>query len=117
MAKLDSMGLVGSSGQQYSFRVYVWENKFKPLAAVYVVAERTAEPSQSPRYRPLYVGETEDLSRVFVDHPKDECFQLYYANTIAVLPEPDRATRLRIREDLCSGLAPPCNKDDAVESA
>ena len=67
---LDSVSFKGKSGREYSFRVYVWENEFKPLAAVYVVTERVAEPDSNPNYKPVFVGTTDDLSQVFNNHEK-----------------------------------------------
>lgn len=45
MAKLDTATFTGQSAQTYAFRVYVWGRQFKPLPSVYIVMERTLEPS------------------------------------------------------------------------
>ena len=87
MPKLDSIEIRGRSGQEYAFRVYIWGHQFKPLPAVYVVTERRLEPDGSVLYFPVYAGQTADLSQIFENHPHEECFQLYLANTIAVLAE------------------------------
>jgi hypothetical protein len=113
MTKLDTAVFTGRSGREYEFRIYVWENEFIPSPAVYVVTERTIEPGQAPAYRPLYVSQTPDISGVFENHPKNECFQLHYANTIAIIPEADESERVRIEEDLIAALQPPCNTDDS----
>ena len=114
MAKLDTLTFTGQSGQEYSFRAYSWEHEFKALPAVYVVTERAVEPNSDPTFSPVYVGMTDDLSKIFENHEKSDCFQMYYANTIAVLPEPDAAARSRIEQDLLESLKPPCNGDEPI---
>lgn len=114
MAKLDTLTFTGQSGQEYSFRVYSWEHEFKALPAVYIVTERTVEPNSAPAFSPVYIGMTEDLSSLFGSHEKSDCFQMYYANTVAVLAEPDAAARARIEKDLVGALEPPCNADEAI---
>ena len=114
MAKLDTATFTGRSGREYSFRIYPWEHQFKALPAVYVVTERAVEPNSAPTFSPVYVGLTADLSQIFAGHEKHECFQMYYANTIAVLPEADAAGRARIEQDLVAALNPPCNGGDPV---
>jgi hypothetical protein len=111
--RIDVVTFVGRSGKRYDFRVYVWETKFKSLPAVFVVASRHIEPGEEPRYEPLFVGATADLTKTFQKHPRTDCFQMYYANVVAVLKEPDAATRERVSQDLLESLAPPCNADDA----
>jgi hypothetical protein len=111
--KIDNIVFAGGSGTSYDFRVYVWETKFKAVPGVYVVAARTIEPGQPPQYEPLFVGQTADLSAALRDHPRDECFQMYYGNVIGVLKENDDARRTSIVSDLLDGLAPPCNANDA----
>ncbi|HEX7080135.1 MAG TPA: hypothetical protein VF329_03900 [Gammaproteobacteria bacterium] len=107
--RIDTVSFTGRSGRRYEFRLYVWATRFKPIPAVYVVTERSVEPNTSPTYRPVFVGSTSDMSRIFDGHPHQDCFDLYYANTIAVLQEADAAARARIEEDLAGALAPPCN--------
>jgi hypothetical protein len=111
--KIDTLIYAGHSGQQYELRVYVWETRFKAIPGVYVIASRAVEPDAEPIYRPVYVGTAEDLSKVFVRHPQGDCFQLHYANTIAVLREADGGARERIAQDLIASLQPPCNSTDA----
>jgi hypothetical protein len=107
--KIDQVTMAGRSGQHYDFRIYVWATKFKSVSGVYVVAARTIEPGQKPKYQPLFVGAAKDLSAVLKDHPRDECFQMYLANVIGVLKEDNEEARATILADLLDGLAPPCN--------
>ena len=111
--RIDTLSFTGSSGQHYTLRVYVWKTAFKAVPGVYVVVSRSVEPGAPPRYEPLFVGATNDLSKVFEQHPRHDCFQLHYANTIGVLQEPDAAAREAIAADLAAGLTPPCNAPDA----
>ena len=111
--RIDTVTLAGQSGREYELRVYVWDTKFKTLPGVYVVASRSIEPGSQPTYEPLFVGAAEDLSKAFKQHPRNDCFQMHYANTIGVLKEPDAAQRERIVRDLLEGLSPPCNAPDA----
>ena len=112
--KIDEVEFVGRSGTRYGFRIYVWDTKFKPVAGVYVVASRTVEPGREPLYAPLFVGEAADMSAAFKDHPRGECFQMYYGNVIGVRREDDNARRESVLADLLAGLAPPCNAADAA---
>jgi hypothetical protein len=111
--KIDAVTFAGASGKPFDFRVYVWDTKFKSLPGVYVVASRTMEPGESPRYEPVFVGAAADLSKAFKSHPRGECFQMYYANVIGVLKEPDAGAREKISADLIKSLSPPCNVNDA----
>ena len=116
MAKLDTVTFTGQSGQTYTFRIYVWKHQFKPLGGVYVVTERRMEPDHPPTYAPIFVDQTDDLSQLFDDHPNRTCFEFYYANTIAVMAEPNETERGRIKEDLLDALQPPCNQKDPTNS-
>jgi hypothetical protein len=111
--KIDQVGFAGRSGQRYPCRIYVWDTKFKSVPGVYVVASRTMDPGQAARYEALFVGEAADLSAALKNHPRDECFQMYYANVVGVLKEDNAAKRAAILADLLAGLTPPCNSADA----
>jgi len=110
--KIDTVTLTGKSGQPYEFRIYVWETKFKTVPGVYLVASRSIEPGQKPAYVPLFVGAAADLSKSLKNHPRGECFQMYYANVVGVLREERDGERERIVADLVDGLAPPCHSSD-----
>jgi hypothetical protein len=110
--RIDDVTFVGRSGQEYDFRVYVWDTKFKSLPGVYVVASRSIEPGQPATYSPLFVGAAADLSKVLKGHPRSECFQMYYANVIGVLKQEDDQERQRIVTDLVEGIGPACNSEN-----
>jgi len=111
--RIDAVTFTGKSGKQYDFRVYVWDTKFKALPGVYVVASRSIEPGQAPTYESIFIGASADLSKTFKNHPRSDCFQMYYANVIGVLKVPDEKVREQVSADLIEGLAPPCNAADA----
>jgi hypothetical protein len=113
-AKLDTLDYTGRSGRSYTFRLYVWRTPLKAVPAVYIVTERIAEPNQAAVYKPVFVGSTRDISRVYEAHACQDCFDLHYANTIGVLREPNAAIRKAIELDLIDALHPPCNAGDAV---
>ena len=110
MPPIDTVTLVGKSGRTYQLRIYAWKHVFKRLAAVYAVMERVIESRSTPTYSTIYVGETENIRAIFAGHEKRECFEMYYANTVGVLPEPDAAQRAAIAGDLRAALDPPCNR-------
>ena len=112
--RIDQVTFVGRSGQRHEFRIYVWETKFKSVPGVFVVASRTVEPGEPAKYEPLFVGAANDLSSALKDHPRDECFQMYYGNVVGVLREDDDAKRAAILSDLLGGLSPPCNAPDGA---
>jgi hypothetical protein len=112
--KIDEVTFAGRSGERHTFRVYVWQTRFKAVPGIYLVASRTMDPGQAAQYAPLYVGEGDDLSNVLSSHPRDECFQMYYGNVIAVLKEHDAARRAAIVADLKAGLALPCESPEGI---
>jgi hypothetical protein len=113
MPPIDTVTLAGKSGRTYQLRIYAWKHPFRQLAAVYAVMERIIESRSTPAYSTIYVGETENIRTVFASHDKRECFEMYYANTIGVLPEPDAARRAAIAGDLRAALDPPCNRTNS----
>ena len=111
--KIDALSFKGSSGRSYDFRIYVWETRFKSLPGVYVVASRSVDPGNEPKYSPLFVAPADDLSKALKEHARGDCFQLHYANVIGVLKEADAQAREQIAADLIGALHPPCNAVDA----
>jgi hypothetical protein len=111
--KIDAVSFTGRSGRTYTFRIYIWDTRFKALPGVYVVASRSVEPGEEPRYSALYVGPADDLSKALKQHARADCFQLHYANVIGVLKEADARAREQIVADLVGALEPPCNSADA----
>ena len=111
--RIDTVSLTGRSGRHYEFRVYVWNTRFKSLPGVYLVASRSIEPGRKATYAPLFIGAAGDLSKPLKNHPRNDCFQMYYANVVGVLREERDTEREQIVADLVDSLAPPCNSTDA----
>jgi hypothetical protein len=53
------------------------------------------------------------MSAALRNHPRDECFQMYFGNVVGVLQESDGARRTSILVDLLDAIAPPCNAAEA----
>ena len=101
---VSTVTVTGSSGAQYSFKVYPWDTQFKAVGAVYLVLRKG-----NPNFDLLYVGQTEDLSSRFDDHHKQPCFDRKGRTHIAILVESSEAQQLRIESDLVTKYQPSCN--------
>src|SRR6202040_1271335 len=56
MPKLGRVALIGAWGKRYGFSVYLREDPFKPLAAVYFLAKRIPFAEGEAEYTWIYVG-------------------------------------------------------------
>src|SRR5713101_8014966 len=63
MPKLGTVALIGVSGRRYEFAVYLREDAFKPLGAVYFLAKRIPFAEAEAEYTWIYVGESADISQ------------------------------------------------------
>jgi len=63
MPKLGTVALIGASGRRYEFAVYLREDAFKPLGAVYFLAKRIPFAEDEAEYTWIYVGESGDISQ------------------------------------------------------
>lgn len=66
MADLGAIKWDGQSGKEYEYHIYTLDETHKAIPANYVFVKQT-EPK---RYRPLYVGETNNISERFENHEK-----------------------------------------------
>jgi hypothetical protein len=105
MPKLGTVALIGASGKRYEFSVYLREDAFKPLGAVYFLAKREAE------YTWIYVGETADMSRRPLASERKPCIDANEANSLCLYLEDDAQARTAIVADLSRAYDPPCNRD------
>jgi hypothetical protein len=102
----------GRSGRIYNFLVYPRGTNFKKgLGAVYVVTNWYLKKDRSYVHGGIHVGQTEDLSTEFDDHPMQSCLAKYGAICICVREESDRDTRVQVVQDLIDRYDPPCNKE------
>ncbi len=107
------MTLTGQSRDRYPFTVYTWGTKFRGIPAVYYITKRSERKGRRAVHAAIYVGQTDDMSKGFSDHPRAFCFQQYEVNTVSVHQKFNRATRVLIETDLIQALNPPCNASSA----
>ena len=110
MAKFGRVTFTGESGQDYAFAAYSRDTRFKPIAAVYVITRRRADPDGPAFHTRIYVGQTDNLERRPLNHEHEHCFDRKHANCVSVLAENDEDRRLAIEADLRQAYEPPCNQ-------
>jgi len=112
MLRLNMAYFKGKSGKTYSFLVYPMGTSFKKgLRAVYCATNRYLKKDRSYVHGAIHLGQTEDLSTEFDDHPKQSCFAKYLANCLCVREELDKDIRVQVVQDLIGNYDPPCNKE------
>ena len=109
MAKFGRVTFTGESGRDYTFAAYSRDAQFKPVAAVYVITRREANPEGPTSHTRIYVGQTDNLQGQPFNH-REHCFDRKHANCVCVLAENDQDRRLAIETDLRRGYDPPCNR-------
>ena len=96
----------GLSGRQYRYYIYPIGATFKAVPGNYIFA-REVSPG---RHRPIYIGETEDLSERFDNHHKMPCIRREGATHIHVhRTDGGVATRRTEERDLVEKWHPTCN--------
>ncbi len=109
MAKIGTLDFTGISGHIYTFNVYPMNYQLSDKEAVYFVTHRTIKADASVDHLLLYVGETENLAKEFINHPKSPSFDKEIANCVCVHWEDHEETRTNIKDDLLNHYHPPCN--------
>lgn len=109
MTSLGMTVLKGGSGKGYRFRVYPLGTRFRKKCGVFVITSRSHSEEGGRRHKPLYVGQTEDLSQPFDQHRKAEQFMQHGANCICLHPETSEESRMAKELDLIASLHPVCN--------
>ena len=104
MGRIGAITVDGASGLPYSFNVYAFNASLKAVGGVYVVTRLAND-----EHTILYIGQTEDLSVIFEDHDKIDCFRKHKANCICVHRDDSKASRLDKEVDLIEAWNPPCN--------
>lgn len=116
MIKTESkLMLNGISGKQYLFDLYVFDlfdelkEAFAAKPAIYLFTRRS--PSvEGFTHDLVYLGETEDLSRRFVHHHKEDCIVSHHSNCIGLhAVSQSEEERKAIEEDILSAYDFPCN--------
>ena len=96
----------GLSGREYRYYIYPIGTPFNAVPGNYIFAKETSQG----RYRPIYIGETEDLSERFDNHHKMPCIRLQGATHIHVHQNDGGVAVRRLEErDLVGKWNPPCN--------
>jgi len=110
MAKLGTFALVGAAGRRYEFGIYLREDAFKPLGAVYFLAKRIPFAEREAEYTWIYVGEAADISRRPLAGEQEACVDANEANCLCLCMEEDAQARAAIVADLARAYDPPCNR-------
>lgn len=110
MSKISTASFRGGSGTRYPFEVYNWDIFFREgLTGVYCIARRYKLEDGSFTLDPIYIGESEDLSKICGFHRKQACLQQYQANVRCVFQVQNPQRRQYIVQDLLEGYDVPCN--------
>ena len=95
----------GLSGQRYTYGIYPISETFKAAAGNYIFAKETAPG----RFRPIYIGQTENLNERLENHHKESCARRHGATHIHAHLNSVKADRLREERDLIAMWNPVCN--------
>lgn len=107
MTKIKTISWDGASGAEYKYYIYPIGTDFSATPANYIYAKET-EPG---RYRPIYVGETGDLSdRPLDTHHKKGCIERQGATHIHVhKSSSSKEERVWEEADIVDKWNPHCN--------
>lgn len=96
----------GKSGRTYKYWIYPIGTDFKAVPGNYIFTKEVS----SGRYKPIYIGETGDLSERFDNHHKMPCVRTQGATHIHVHQSSGGPTERRLEEaDLIARWQPVCN--------
>src|SRR5438477_5083085 len=109
MPKLGTVALIGASEKRYEFSVYLREDAFKPLGAVYFLAKRIPFAEGEAEYTWIYVGESPDISKRPFNAAQKPCIDQHEANSVCLHLLDDAQARALAVRDLGRTFAPPCN--------
>ena len=91
----------GASGSDYKYWVYPIGTTFKEVPGNYIFTKR-----ENGRWRPIYVGETENLGERFDTHHKAQCIARKSATHIRAHTSSERVEVRRAEEsDIIKGNA------------
>jgi predicted restriction endonuclease len=97
----------GASGREYKYWIYdIGYDKFDPVPANYIFTKET----ESRTHKPIYIGETGDITERFDYHHKIDCIRRNGATHInAHKSSSDKETRCKEETDLINKWHPICN--------
>ena len=94
-----------ASGQKYTYEVYPIDTSFNAVPANYIFTKIV-----DGRYRPLYIGQTDNLKeRITPAHHKWACAKRNGMTHIHVHQNAAESTRLAEERDLLANRNPVCN--------
>lgn len=106
----DTLTFTGESGKKYVFDVYPSDADFPEFGAVYVITRRYKHTLGDIVYsKPIYIGECEDVSKHFDNHPRINCFKRKNWNCICIHKDDTESSRLKKERDLIDQHHPFCN--------
>ena len=106
MADTPSILWPGKSGKEYKYWIHTMGTTFNnKTGANYVFAKETTEV----HYKPIYIGQTGNLSERFDNHHKMPCIKKNSATHICVHLNSSEQNRLAEESDLLQRWSTPCN--------
>ncbi|MBB5035163.1 putative GIY-YIG superfamily endonuclease [Prosthecobacter vanneervenii] len=100
----------GESGAKFKYWIHPIETNFTKSAGNYIFAKE----SSPGKWRPIYIGQTNDLSRRLGEHANDNtCIDRNGATHIHAHTQADEEARLAEEKDLIRKWNPPCNTQHA----
>ena len=105
MAETPTISWEGQSGIKYPYFIYPIGATFKEEAGNYIFALETR-----PNYwKPIYIGQTENLNERFDNHHKMPCIKRNGATHIHAHLNSRQSIRLSEESDLIAKFSPVCN--------
>lgn len=96
----------GASGRTYTYWIYDIGTTFDAVPGNYIFAREVS----AARFRPIYIGETGDLSERFDNHHKMPCIRQEGATHIHVhRNDSGKTVRQAEEQDLIGKWGPACN--------
>ena len=105
MADEGTVYWIGQSGEKYNYWIYKIGYALASSPGNYVFACKT----ESNTFKPIYIGQTGDLSERFDNHHKMPCITRNGATHICAHKKSDEAARLAEEDDLIQNYNPVCN--------
>jgi len=106
MAEAPTITWGGKSGKEYKYWIYDIGTTFTEVPGNYVFAKK----AETGKFRPIYAGETEDLSARFDNHHKMPCIKENGATHICVHRNDDgEKARKAEEQDIIAQWHPICN--------
>lgn len=66
--------IYGKSNKKYIFDIFSLDTQFKPVGGIYIFTQRIASQT-IPEHKLIYCGKTNDLSKRFDNHHKEDCIK------------------------------------------